>query len=51
MEIDSSQPGIQLDNEDKAQHIMPCTKLTKPLEIYMSPGQMGEEAWPDPPTR
>ena len=30
------------------QHIMPCMNSTGPLEIYMLPGQMGEEAWPDP---
>ena len=30
------------------QHIMPCINSTEPLEIYMLPGQMEEEAWPDP---
>ena len=30
------------------QHIMPCMNLTKPLEIYMLPGQMEEEAWTYP---
>ena len=30
------------------QHIMPCMNSTKPLEMYMLPGQMEEEAWPDP---
>ena len=30
------------------QHIMPCMNSTQQLEIYMSPGQMEEEAWPDP---
>ena len=30
------------------QHIMPCMNSTEPLEIYMLPGQMEEEAWPDP---
>ena len=30
------------------QHIMPCMNSTEPIEIYMLPGQMGEEAWPDP---
>ena len=32
----------------KIQHIMPCMNSTEPLEIYMFPGQMEEEAWPDP---
>ena len=32
----------------KIQHIMPCMNSTKPLEMYMLPGQMEEEAWPDP---
>ena len=27
---------------------MPCMNSTEPLEIYMLPGQMEEEAWPDP---
>ena len=27
-------------------HIMPCMNSTEPLEIYMLPGQMEEEAWP-----
>ena len=31
------------------QHIMPCMNSTEPLEIYMLPGQMEEEAWPEPP--
>ena len=30
------------------QHIMPCMNSTGPLEIYMLPGLMEEEAWPDP---
>ena len=30
------------------QHIMPCMNSTDPLEIYMLPGQMEKEAWPDP---
>ena len=30
------------------QHIMPCMNSTEPLEIYMLPGQLREEAWPDP---
>ena len=30
------------------QHIMPCMNSTQPLEIYMLPGQMEEEAWRDP---
>ena len=32
----------------RIQHIMPCMNSTEPLEIYMLPGQMEEEAWPDP---
>ena len=32
----------------KIQHIMPCMNSTEPLEIYMLPGHMEEEAWPDP---
>ena len=28
---------------------MPCMNLTKPLEICMPPGQMGEKAWPHHP--
>ena len=31
-------------------HIMPCMNSTEPLEIYMLPGQMEEEAWPRSPT-
>ena len=27
---------------------MSCMNLTEPLESYMLPGQMGEEAWPNP---
>ena len=30
------------------QHIMPCMNSTEPLEIYMLPGKIKEEAWPDP---
>ena len=30
------------------QHIMSCMHLTEPLEISMSPSQMGAEAWPAP---
>ena len=32
----------------KNQYIMPCMNSIEPLEIYMLPGQMQEEAWPDP---
>ena len=31
----------------RVQHILPFMNSTEPLDIFMLPGQMGEEAWPD----